>query len=83
MMVTVSLISGKPNPVQLSVSGLPNGTTGTLSSNPVTPTATTTLKISASYNTQAGQYYTLTISGTSGSITETATILLWIDYAPQ
>jgi|SRR5208282_464752 len=79
MTITVSLISGTPDPVQLSVTGLPNGATATLSSNPVTPTATTTLKISASYNTQAGQYYTLTISGTSGGITETATISLWVD----
>src|SRR5208282_6688963 len=48
--VTINFISGTPEPVQLSVSGLPNGVTYSFSSNPVTPTATVTLTFTASYN---------------------------------
>ncbi|MGA3406961.1 MAG: hypothetical protein ABSD49_14630, partial [Candidatus Bathyarchaeia archaeon] len=82
MTITVNFISGTPQPVQLSVSGLPNGATATFSSNSVTPTATVTLTVTASYTTQAGQYYTLTISGTGGGTTNTATISLYVDFAP-
>jgi outer membrane protein assembly factor BamB len=81
--ITVSLLTGIPEPVQLSVSGLPNGVTAAFSNNPVTPTATVTLNITASYNTLAGRYYRLILSGTSGGITETTTISLWVDFAPE
>ena len=76
MTVTVNFISGTPQPVQLSVSGLPNGVKASFSSNSVTPTATVTLTIMAAYNTQAGQTYTLTISGSGGGTTNTATLLI-------
>ena len=61
--VTVTVTGGTPEPVLLSVSGLPQGVTYTLSSNTVTPYATLTLTINASTDTPLGTY-PITITGT-------------------
>jgi hypothetical protein len=75
--VTVIATGGTPEPVQLSVSGLPQGATYTLSSNPVTPTTTLTLTINAATDTPLGSY-TITITGTGGGNTASTTIQLAI-----
>ena len=73
--VLVTVTGGIPQPVQLSVSGLPQDATYTLSSNPVTPTAALTLTINAATDTPLGSY-TITITGTGGGSTESTTIQL-------
>ncbi len=71
--------------VNLSVSGLPSGVTASFSPNPVSVSGTTyssasTLTLTASSAATPGQY-TLTITGTSGSIIATTTVSLGV-YAP-
>lgn len=69
--VTINRTGGFADSVSLSVSGLPSGTTGSLS-----PSATTgnssTLTLTISSSTAKGSY-TFTVTGTSGALTRTAT----------
>ena len=65
--------------VNLAVSGLPSGVTGLFSTNPTTNNSVLTL--TASSTTPAGQY-SLTLTGTSGGVTQTTTIPLSI-YGPS
>src|SRR5437762_7867178 len=71
--VTITPSGGFSSTVQLSVSGLPSGTTGSFSPNPATTSSTLTLNVSSS--TAKGSY-TFTVSGTSGTLTHTATATL-------
>jgi hypothetical protein len=64
--------------VNLAVSGLPNGITGSFSPNPTTGTSALTLQASS---TAAIGQYPLTITGTSGTQTQTTTLTLGV-YAP-
>lgn len=76
--VTVIATGGTPEPVLLSVSGLPQDVTYTLSSTTVTPTTTITtltLTINAATTTPLGSY-TITITGTGGGSTASTTIQL-------
>ena len=68
--VTINATGGFSSTVQLSVSGLPSGTTGSFSPNPATTSSTLTLNVSPS--TGSGSYI-FTVSGTSGTATKTAT----------
>jgi len=71
--VTISPIGGFSGQVNLSVSGLPSGATGSFSPNPAT--ASSTLSVTTSTNTPTGSY-TLTITGVSGTLTHTTTVSL-------
>ena len=73
--VTITRTGGFSSTVQLSVSGLPSGTTGSFSPNPATTSSTLTLNVSSS--TAKGSY-TFTVSGTGGTpaLTRTATATL-------
>jgi hypothetical protein len=73
--VTVSPTNGFSSAVALSVSGLPNGATGSFTPNPAT--ASSTLSVTTNPSTLAGTY-TLTITGISGTLTHTATVLLTV-----
>ena len=73
--VTVTATGGTPQPIQLSISGLPEGATYAFSNNPVTPTTTLTLTINAASDTPLGSY-TITINGTGGGSTASTTIQL-------
>ncbi|MFN8304984.1 MAG: zinc-dependent metalloprotease family protein [Saprospiraceae bacterium] len=74
---TVSLnlasLAGFNNPVNIAVTGAPAGATVNVTPNPVTPSATATVSISGLTPGMAGNY-TLTITATSGAITQTATV---------
>ncbi|HSY17313.1 MAG TPA: hypothetical protein VK815_03225 [Candidatus Acidoferrales bacterium] len=75
--------SGISNGVSLSVSGLPANTLGTFSANPmaVTNTGTSTLNITTSNNTPAGNYI-ITVTGTFGTLTTNITSTLKVqDFA--
>ncbi len=64
--------------INLAVSGLPGGVTAAFSPNP--STGTSTLTVAAGSTAALGQY-TLTITGTSGTLTAATTLTLGI-YAP-
>jgi hypothetical protein len=74
--VTVTRLNGFSDPVSLSVSGLPSGTTGSFSPNPATG-ASAALTLSVSTATAKGTF-TFTVSGTGGApaLTRTATARL-------
>ena len=63
--------------VALSASGLPNGVTGSFSSNPATTTGST-LTLSANSTVTPGTY-AVTVTGTSGSITQTTPIQVTVN----
>jgi hypothetical protein len=74
--VTVTAINGSSS-VNLSVSGLPKGTSASFSPNPVTATATSTLKVTANRSASTGTFG-LTISGNNGSATHAIPLMLTI-----
>ncbi len=82
--ITVTSLNGWSNPVTLTVSGLPSGATASLSSNPVTPTATSTLTITTTPSVQTGQF-TIVVEGTSGTKIHTtfATLLVQAQQQPS
>jgi len=76
--VSVTPSGGFASAVMLSCSGLPTGATCTFATNPVTPgasAATSALTIATTAGTPNGSS-TVTISGVSGSVTETTTVTL-------
>jgi len=78
--VTVKLISGSSQPVTLSVTGLPGGSTQTLTTQSGNPTFTSNLKISTETSTSAGTYL-LTITGAGGGKIHSAIAILAIDVS--
>ena len=79
--VTVTSTGGWTSQVTLSVSGLPGGASSAFSSNPVTPTASSTLRISISPSTIPGQF-NLVILGISGTRQHTTTATLVVQAQP-
>ena len=77
--VSVVSVAGYTSAVTLSVSGLPNGVTGSFAPNPVSPTPTpgtkSTLTLSAASNAATGSF-TLAITGTSGSLVHSQQVAL-------
>jgi hypothetical protein len=74
--VTVGAINGSSS-VNLSVSGLPQRTSASFGTNPVTSTGTSTLTISANRNAPTGPY-NLTVTGNNGSASHTSQLQLTI-----
>ena len=72
---TVTATGGFTGVVGFTVSGLPTGATGTFSPTSVTGSGTSTLTVKTVATTPTGSY-TLTITGTSGSLVHTATSTL-------
>ena len=77
--ITLAASNGFSGAVNLSVSGLPSGSTGSFSVNPVNLPASTssTLTITTSATSQTGNS-TLTVTGTSGGLTHTTTFVLQV-----
>jgi PKD repeat protein len=77
--VSVAPTNGFTGQVTLSVTGLPLGTTASFSTNPLNAStaASSTLVITTSPTTKQGGH-TLTITGTSGTLTHSATALLLV-----
>src|SRR5438552_6142608 len=69
--VTISPTGGFSGQVNLSVSGLPSGASGSFAPNPAT--ASSTLSVTTGTGTPVGTY-TLTITGISASLTHTTTV---------
>jgi len=69
------LIAPQPGPVNLAVSGLPDGVTAKFSPNPATSSSTLTLTASS---TATKGTVTVTITGTSGALVATTTLTLTV-----
>jgi uncharacterized membrane protein len=72
--VTITRTGGFTGAVQLSVSGLPSGVTAVFSPNPATGN-TATLTVTAAATASTGSF-ALTITGTSGTLSHTASATL-------
>jgi parallel beta-helix repeat protein len=79
--ITIASINGFNQAVQLTVSGAPSGVTTTLSPEQVTPppdgSTTSTLSVSVDTTATLGSY-TLTVTGTNGTLTHSVDISLEI-----
>jgi hypothetical protein len=71
---TVTPSGGFTGSVMLNASGLPSGATASFSPNPISP-GNSTMTVRTSTSTPTGSF-TLTITGTSGSLTHTASVTL-------
>jgi hypothetical protein len=74
--ISTAVTSGSAGTVGLSVSGVPSGATATLAPTSVTAGGSSTLTVSA--GTAAAGSYTLSITGTEGSVTHATTVALTI-----
>jgi len=80
---TASPLNGFSGAVNLSVSGLPSGATGSFSPTSITGgSGSSTLTVATSAATTPGTY-TLTITGTNGSLSHNATVTLVVNPVPQ
>ncbi len=68
--------------VQLSVSGIPQGTTHSLNPASATPPYSATLTLSTSTSTSPGTYY-VTVSGTDGTKTRNCVLTLNVEAVPD
>ncbi len=73
--VTINPISGFTGPVDLTVSGLPNWSGASFSPTPAISSSVLTVSTSPNRKTPLGTY-TLTITGTSGALTHSTTVIL-------
>jgi uncharacterized membrane protein len=79
---TITPANGFSGAVALSVSGLPTGATGTFNPTSVTGSGTSTLTVATAATTLTGTY-PLTITGTSGTLTHSATATLVVNVPPD
>jgi len=79
--VSTSVTSGNPQTVNLSVSGLPAGATGTFNPASVTAGGSSVLTVNTSSSTPAGTS-TLTITGTGTSATHSTMVTLVVNGPP-
>ncbi|MGC9088330.1 MAG: InlB B-repeat-containing protein, partial [Conexivisphaera sp.] len=75
--VSLSLVTGTPEPVTLTVTGLPSGTAATFSNTPCTPSCTSTLTIYVGSTAPAGTYQ-LYVTGSGGGMTVTSALKLTV-----
>jgi len=75
--VNVAALNGFASVVSLGISGAPSGVTTSLTPSSVTGSGTATLQITTAANAPLGNY-TLTVTGTSGSVTHSANVSLSI-----
>ena len=78
--VSVAAVNGFSGSVNLSVSGLPAGASSSFSANPVAAGSSSALSITTTTATAAGNY-SLTIIGTSGTLTATTRAALVVTSA--
>lgn len=75
--VAVTALYGFAEPIALTVGNIPAGTTASWASNPLIPTADTTLTITPSMSTPADTY-TLVITGTGGGLVHSTPFTLTV-----
>ena len=76
--ITASLVSGSPQPVSFSISGLPSGASGSFSQTTCTATCSSLLTIATAASTPTGTY-TITVTGTGGDVTKTTSFTLTVN----
>jgi hypothetical protein len=76
--ITASLVSGSPEPVSLSASGLASGASASFSQKTCSPTCSSLLTIAAAASTPAGTY-TITVTGEGGGVTRTTSFTLTLN----
>jgi hypothetical protein len=76
--ITASLVSGSPEPVSLSASGLPSGASASFSQKTCSPTCSSLLTIATAASTPAGTD-TITVAGTGGGVTRTTSFTLTVN----
>ena len=79
--ITATLGSASSQTVSFTVSGLPSGATGAFSSASCTPTCSSTLTVSTSGSTPAGNY-PVSVSASGGGQTRTTSFNLSVSTAP-
>ena len=75
--ITASLVSGTPQSISFSASGLPTAATYTYSLNSCNPNCSTTFTISTGTSTPAGTYQ-ITVSGVGGGLTKVTSFNLTV-----
>jgi len=70
---TVTAVGGFTGAVSLGVSGLPTGVTASFNPTSITSSGSSTLSVSTLASAPPGNY-TLTLTGTSGSLTHSTTV---------
>jgi hypothetical protein len=76
--VTATSLNGYNGTVSFSASGNPAGVTVSFSPTSVTPTSSTTMNVTTAANTTPGTY-TLTITGTDGTLTHSTNVTLAVN----
>lgn len=76
--VTTAATAGSPGPVSFKVSGLPSKASASFAPNPATVGVNSTMTVKTSSRTPRGTFM-LTITGTSGSSSHTATVSLTVN----
>lgn len=79
--ITVTPANGFNSGVTLAASGLPTGVTASFSPNPTT-SGSSVLTLTASGSATTGGPVTVTITGTSGTLSETTTVAVTVNAAP-
>jgi hypothetical protein len=79
---TITAANGFSGSVSLSVTGLPTGATGSFNPTSVAGAGNSTLSVATKSTTPTGTF-TLTISGTSGSLTHSTTVTLVVNKNEQ
>ena len=80
--VSVGALNGFNSSVNLSASGLPMGATASFSPASISPGTSSTLTVNTTSSTPVGSA-TLTITGISGSLTHTATVMFNVTGSPD
>ena len=78
---TTTALSGFAGVVNLTVTGLPTGATGTFTPTSITGAGTSTLAVTTSTATTPPGTYTLAITGTTGALVHSATVTLVVNAA--
>ena len=76
--ITASLVSGSPQPVSFSISGLPSGASGSFSQTTCNATCSSLLTIATAASTPTGTY-TITVTGKGGDVTKTTSFTLTVN----
>lgn len=80
--VSLGALNGFSGTVSLAASGLPSGATASFSPPSISGSGSSTLNISTSSSTAAGSF-TITLAGTSGSLSHTASVSLTVNATPK
>src|SRR5439155_1724102 len=75
--IATSILSGSPESLTLSATGVPTGTTASFSPNPITAGSSSTLTFTVDPATTPGTY-SVTVTGTAPSATHSTTVTLTI-----